>query len=45
MSLFPLRKKYFVAEGDDVPQRGRRRFLRSRSAAWEQRGSAPRGRA
>ena len=27
MSLFPLRKKYFVAEGDDVPQRGRRRFF------------------
>jgi peptide-methionine (R)-S-oxide reductase len=27
MSLFPLHKKYFVAEGDDVPQCGRRRFF------------------
>ena len=27
MSLFPLRKKCFAAEGDDIPQRGRRRFF------------------
>src|SRR6266446_6992125 len=27
MSLFPLRKKCFAAEGDDGPQRGRRRFF------------------
>jgi len=27
MSLFPLRKKSLSAEGDDVPQRGRRRFF------------------